>query len=94
MNINALRWSAPVVVFSIDNCKWCREMEGVLNATYHPLQYRIVKVDKSAEYYKKFREELISTTGWSSYPFVFQDGEFIGGFTEFNSKILLSDDEC
>lgn len=67
---------APVVIFVIYGCPYCRAAKKLLQQTNVP--HKAINIGNNA----KLMVELAEKTGMASVPKVFVQGRFVGGFQE------------
>ena len=91
MNFTTLKGCNDIVIFSVPNCTYCERLKTHMQKHYSPQSYTIINVNRAAPEYQNFREDLLKETQWYSYPFVFQDDKFIGGYTDFVSLSCLDE---
>jgi glutaredoxin len=75
--------SKPIVVFTIDKCPFCEKLKKLIASVYHSQNYVFIQLDKQAPDYNEIRNELIEMTQAKTYPFVFRDGMYTGGYEDF-----------
>lgn len=83
MNFSKLKACNDIVIFSVPECKYCEKLKRHMQKNYPPQAYTIVNINRGAEEYQAFREDMLKDTQWYSYPFVFQNAKFVGGCNEF-----------
>lgn len=71
--------SAKVEVYSTNYCPYCRAAEQLLNSKGVDYQAYDVTHDRNK------RDWLVQTTGRTTVPQIFIDGESIGGFTDMQA---------
>ena len=64
-----------VIVYSTDNCPFCRAAKDLL--TGKGIRFREVDVSEENQF-----DQLVQKTGWKTVPQIFIDGQLIGGFQE------------
>lgn len=69
-------------IYSKVGCVWCERLKTYFQE--HNVQYSNRILDPSSSTYREDCDALIARTGRDhrTFPFVFVDGVFIGGFTE------------
>lgn len=75
-------------IFSKEGCKYCKMIISDLEEI--SAKTNIINVSKfSNEQYEKFMQPLKNTTQHNTFPFVFINDKFIGGYTEMHNMISL-----
>ncbi len=80
-------------VYSKENCPYCVKVKDFLNR--EKCKMTIVECDKPL---KNNREEFLKELNvytkkeWKTFPFVFFEGEFIGGYQETINKLVLDEE--
>jgi glutaredoxin 3 len=69
-----------VQLVSKPDCPYCDQAKGFLGDL--GLEYGVEMLDPSASTYESRKRELVETTGGRTFPFIFIEGEYIGGFRE------------
>ncbi len=71
-----LHRQAPIVVFTIYGCPYCRGTVQFLKKNHLP--HKAVNIGNNA----KMMTNLAESTGWKTVPKIFVQGQFIGGYNE------------
>ncbi len=80
-------------IYSKSNCPYCVKIKDFLER--EKCKMTVVDCDN---YLKENREEFINEiknytkVEWKTFPFVFLDGNFIGGYQETVNKMVLDED--
>lgn len=75
------------IIYSKKNCSYCQKAKELLNN--NNMYYDEKQLDPLLD--KEFIEELKNTYNHFTFPFIFQNTNFIGGFTELNDFLILSE---
>lgn len=70
---------APVVIFVIYGCPYCREAKKLLKSLQVP--HKAINIGNNA----RLMVDLAEKTGQATVPKVFVQGKFVGGYTELES---------
>lgn len=74
-------------VYTKNGCKYCDMVKKLLKN--HKTTFINMSVMQTEEY-QQLRDELIAKTNHRTFPWVFQGDNFIGGYTELNKKLMMS----
>ncbi len=80
-------------IYSKSNCPYCVKIKDFLER--EKCKMTIIDCD---EYLKQNREEFLSemkkntVIEWKTFPFVFLDGNFIGGYQDTINKMVLDEE--
>lgn len=80
-------------IYSKSNCSFCIKVKDFLDR--EKCKYIVVDCD---EYLKNNREEFLNEiktytkVEWNTFPYVFLDGNFIGGYQETIQKMVLDEE--
>jgi len=69
-----------ITIFSKSNCPFCDKAKMFFEEK--KLDVEIIMLEPSMEDYETKRDWLKSTTGQSTFPFIFIGTDFVGGFME------------
>ena len=78
-------------IITKDGCIYCEKAKDILTKKH--LLYKTTKLIPDTDEYAIKRDQLIQETGQTTFPWVFKDGHFIGGFTELNRYLTMFDAE-
>lgn len=67
-------------IYGIPNCQYCVKAKMLLNENGNDFKY--VEMDKCASGYPEWRDMIVKTTRQKTFPFVYDSGYFVGGFTD------------
>lgn len=67
-----------IIVHSVSNCAYCEKAKDYLKSKN--LKYEEISYDKSTDTDKIMN--LVENTNWSTFPQIFIDGLFIGGYMQ------------
>lgn len=70
-----------VIIYGHPLCSFCHSARDL--AEEKQLDFEWIDISKSPEKFEKAKAE----TGHPTVPIIFVDGKFVGGFTEFRTKI-------
>ncbi len=79
-----------VVLYSKDGCIWCNRAKRFLSVLPKEMvvNYREINLSNvTAEQYEIEKTKLIENTAQKTFPYIFIDGKFIGGFNELKKKL-------
>lgn len=84
------------VIISKANCPYCVKAANFLTeAGFEYVKLSITDYTE-ADNFDEFYEEMLSLTGAKTFPIIFIDGKYIGGYTELVAKyknhVALTDD--
>lgn len=76
-------------IFTKNNCKYCTNVKEELSEI--EAEMNIINMsDMEKEYYETVVTELKEKTKQNTFPFVFINEKFIGGYSEVKDKIIMS----
>ena len=77
-----LSGSEPVVIYSRPNCSYCDKAFTFLERNHIP--YKSIKLDpeEQSDKYCMYTSHLKERTGQKTFPFIFVDNKFIGGYDD------------
>jgi glutaredoxin len=76
---------ASVIIHSKTNCIYCVKVKELCQN--YNIQYVEILYDPKKEDYEDRKNRLLSLTSWKTFPQIFVDTEFIGGYNEFQKKL-------
>lgn len=78
-------------IYSKDNCHFCKRAKQLLDEKN--MQYKEINLDpiNKREEYDNVVPGLKEKTSQSTFPFIFMDDKFIGGYSELVLKLLTDD---
>lgn len=85
-----------LIIYSRESCKYCTLAKDLLRK--YSLPYNEIPVNKNNEVeYNNMKNKLADmTNGHKTFPFIFNNNKFIGGYTELKSNLItlvtLNDD--
>jgi glutaredoxin len=80
------------IVYTKSNCDYCIKVKELLEQNIQ--DYKIISCDKylnkdKEQFLKEINKFINNETFWKTFPIVFYNGKFIGGFSE-TKKFLLT----
>lgn len=73
----------PVIkLVSKPGCPYCDHAKELLEDMEAPYELEFLDPTKDPEGYQTRRDELVVTTGAKTFPFIFLEGAFLGGFQQ------------
>lgn len=67
-------------IYSREGCRFCELAKKFMDE--RGLEYKEIRLDPESEDYVRVRDELIEKTGQRTFPWIFEEEKFIGGYTE------------
>jgi glutaredoxin 3 len=69
-----------IVIHSKPNCIYCDKTKNLLKSLNIPFEEK--KYDSGLEEDNERKQKLLNVTNWKTFPQIFIDNSFIGGYTE------------
>ena len=77
------------VIYGIDNCKYCISAKGLLDKYNFSYEYHDV-TDNKTEFLNNKSSDI---NNQRTFPVIFKDNIFIGGYTKLQNEIIFTVDE-
>lgn len=68
------------MIYSKEGCRYCKLSKDFLDERKIPFEE--VLLVPGSEGYEKVRDDLVGRTGQKSFPWIFREERFIGGYVE------------
>ena len=69
-----------LTIYSKDGCKYCDKAKEF--CIKNKIEYKVTTLDPKQETYSVQRTKLVEDTKQTTFPFIYADKEFIGGYQE------------